>query len=108
MNAPIRFDEKSFDCEKRHQPREPIVLRARASNRASAKFNIHVLDISATGLRADADDGVSVHDTIWLTVPGFLSLEATVAWRRKEIIGCNFRTPLDPPMLAWILNGAKN
>jgi hypothetical protein len=94
--------------DNRRQPRLPVVLRAHLRNRTAAKFDIRIRDISVTGFRAEAHYGLDVGDIVWVTLPGLQGLEATIAWRRKEIIGGRFRQPLHPAVLDHLIaNGAN-
>ncbi len=91
------------DDDHRHQQRVPIVLRARLRDRHSNKYNVHLLDLSVTGFRAEADYSLDVGQIVWLVIPGMQGLEATIAWRQGLEIGCSFRQPLYPPVLDHIV-----
>jgi hypothetical protein len=94
--------------DNRRQPRVPVVLRARLRNRTAAKFDIRVLDMSVTGFRAEAHYGLDPGDLVWVTLPGLQGLEATIAWRRKDVIGGRFSQPLHPAVLDHLIrDGAR-
>jgi hypothetical protein len=85
--------------ENRGKDRVSVALTARLRDRASNKYDVHVLDMSVTGFRAEAHHGLDQGMIVWLTIPGMQGLEATVAWRRGKIIGCRFAQPLYPAVL---------
>ncbi len=87
----------------RHQQRVPIALRARLRDRHSNKYDVHLLDLSVTGFRAEAHYALDAGQIVWLAIPGMQGLEATVAWRHGLEIGCSFRQPLYPPVLDHIV-----
>ncbi|MBN8816490.1 MAG: PilZ domain-containing protein [Sphingomonas sp.] len=94
--------------DNRRQPRHEVVLRARLRNRATAKFDIRIIDMSVTGFRAEAHYGLNVGDIVWIKLPGLQGLEANIAWRHKEIVGGHFRQPLHPAVLDHLIaNGAR-
>lgn len=100
-------DSADSGTEHRRQPRVPLMLRARLRNRTASKFDIRILDMSVTGFRAEAHYGLDPGDVVWVTFPGLQGLEATVAWRRGELIGGYFRQPLHPAVLDHMIkNGA--
>jgi hypothetical protein len=93
----------SRDEDSRRQPRVPVVMIARLRDRASNKYDVRLLDLSVTGFRAEAHYSLDAGQIVWLTIPGMQGLEATVAWRRGTVIGCNFRNPLYPAVLDHIV-----
>ncbi|MBN8808093.1 MAG: PilZ domain-containing protein [Sphingomonas sp.] len=89
--------------ESRRQERVAVAMTARLRDRASNKYDVHLLDLSVTGFRAEAHQALDKDMIVWLTIPGMQGLEATVAWRRGKIIGCHFRQPLYPAVLDHIV-----
>lgn len=87
----------------RRQERVAVAMAARLRDRASNKYDVHLLDLSVTGFRAEAHYGLDAGMIVWLTIPGIQGLEATVAWRRRDVIGCHFRQPLHPAVLDHIV-----
>jgi len=91
------------DDDHRRQQRVPVVMRARLRDRHANKYHIRLLDLSVTGFRAEAHYSLDAGQIVWLAIPGMQGLEATIAWRRGEEIGCSFRQPLYPPVLDHIV-----
>ncbi|HEX4695407.1 PilZ domain-containing protein [Sphingomonas sp.] len=87
----------------RRQERVGVRMPARLRDRAANKYDVHLLDLSVTGFRAEAHYSLDAGMIVWLTIPGLQGLEATVAWRRAAVIGCKFRQPLYPAVLDHIV-----
>lgn len=59
------------------------------------KQRIAVVDLSRSGFRMHCTFLIPEDRTVFLTMPGFASLEARIAWRDSEhYYGCEFRQPL--------------
>ena len=91
------------DDDHRQQERVPIAIPARLRDRHSNKYNVRLLDLSVTGFRAEAHYSLDAGQIVWLAIPGMQGLEATIAWRHGQEIGCSFRQPLYPPVLDHIV-----
>ena len=89
--------------DSRRQDRVGVATVARLRDRASNKYDVHLLDLSITGFRAEAHYSLDKDSIVWLTIPGLQGLEATVAWRRGAVIGCRFRQPLYPAVFDHIV-----
>lgn len=87
----------------RRQRRVAVAMAARLRDRASNKYDVHLRDLSVTGFRAEAHYGLDAGGIVWLTIPGMNGLEATIAWRRGNVIGCHFRQPLHPAVFDHIV-----
>lgn len=74
--------------------RKSVRLDARVRDKGATRFSIRVVDLSPTGFRAETAFTLKPGATIWITLPGLQSLEATVAWQRGEQVGAAFRQPL--------------
>ncbi len=93
----------SSDADHRRQERVSVAMPARLRDRHSNKYDVTLLDLSVTGFRAEAHYALDSGQIVWLTIPGMQGLEATVAWRRGQVIGCSFRNPLYPAVLDHIV-----
>jgi hypothetical protein len=72
-----------------------IVNLAAALREAGAKTaQVVVLDLSAGGFKAEADDEIGEGGEVWLKLPGFETKRSRVIWRKGQEIGCEFETPL--------------
>jgi hypothetical protein len=108
------MDARTFNFESsvigrrdnRRQPRIHLFLDAQLRNRGAGKVRIRVVDMSTTGFRAEAHYGLNAGDVVWITLPGMQGLEAVVAWRENQIIGCRFVQPLHPAVLSHIVKSA--
>lgn len=89
--------------EARHALRRAVKLRARLRDRGQTKFEIDIVDLSASGFRAETSYTLWPGTVVWLTLPGLAGLEATVAWRNKFKYGCAFAKPLHPAVLDHIV-----
>jgi hypothetical protein len=82
--------------DQRARGRAPFRIAAVLRDRASNKFNVHLVDLSTTGFQAEAHPSLDAGAIVWLAIPGMQGLEATVMWRRRNVIGCKFNPPLHP------------
>ena len=98
FDRPIGGDE-----DHRRQERVSVAMTARLRDRYSNRYDIHLLDLSVTGFRAEAHYALDAGQIVWLAIPGMQGLEATIAWRRGTEIGCSFRQPLYAPVLDHIV-----
>ena len=89
--------------EGRRALRKPVRLKAQLRDRGTTKFEIEVVDLSTTGFRAETGFTLWEGHTVWLTLPGLASLEATVAWRDGFTYGCAFAQPLHPAVFDHIV-----
>jgi hypothetical protein len=89
--------------DNRGRERVAVTMSARLRDRASNKYDVHLLDLSVTGFRAEAHASLDKDMIVWLTIPGMQGLEATVAWRRRDVIGCRFTQPLYPAVLEHVV-----
>ncbi len=65
-------------------------------------------DLSAHGFRTEWPHILQKGDRVWLRIPGFEALPATVAWDVNYTIGCKFDTPLHTAVLARIIELLKD
>lgn len=89
--------------EHRHSLRRAVKMKAHLRDRGNTRFEIDVVDLSATGFRAQTSFTLWPGTTVWLTLPGLAALEAVVAWRDKVRYGCAFSKPLHPAVLEHIV-----
>jgi len=87
----------------RRRERVPLAIQAQLRDRRSNKYVVHLIDLSVTGFRAEAHYGLDPGSIVWLTIPGMQGMEAVVAWRRGQVIGCQFRNALYPPVFDHIV-----
>jgi hypothetical protein len=87
----------------RRQERVDVRMAVRLRDRSGNKYDVHLLDLSITGFRAEAHYGLDAGTIIWLTIPGLHGLEGKVAWRRGAVIGCQFHNPLYPAVFDHVV-----
>ena len=82
--------------DNRDRPRAPYRIAATLRDRRSNKFEVHLVDLSASGFQAEAHPSLDPGAIVWLAIPGMQGMEATVMWRKRAVIGCRFNQPLHP------------
>ena len=80
--------------EARAAERCRVHLRALVREAGSARVDIDLVDLSATGFRFESFYGFAVGTRVFLTIPTLQPLEAVVAWRCNDAYGCRFIAPL--------------
>lgn len=77
-----------------------------ASLRASGSKSIQTVvnDLSPSGFSAASINRVHPGTIVWLTMPGFESMQASVVWWEDGLIGCAFEQLLSPIIHDNILN----
>lgn len=88
--------------EARAAERRRVHLRALVREAGSARIDIDLVDLSATGFRFESFHGFAVGARVFLTIPTLEPLEAVVAWRGATAFGCRFLSPLHPAVFATI------
>lgn len=58
------------------------------------KFEVDVIDLSVTGVRFETSFTLKRGNQVYMTFPKLAPLEATVAWGRGFVYGCEFDHPL--------------
>ncbi len=83
---------QELENRKHHRGRTGIVggIRAVGGKKSPTK----VIDISATGFRMESMTYLLGNQVVFLTMPGFESLEATIIWQTEWMYGCQFKRPL--------------
>ena len=89
--------------EHRRALRKAVKMRAHLRDRGQTKFEIDVVDLSASGFRAETSFTLWPGRVVWLTLPALAGREAVVAWRDKFKYGCAFQKPLHPAVFDHIV-----
>lgn len=74
--------------------RRRVKIRALVREAGSARIDIDVVDLSATGFRFESFHGFAPGARVFLSVPSLAPLEAVIAWRGRNQFGCRFLMPL--------------
>jgi hypothetical protein len=83
--------------------RGEVAINASIRAVGGLKTRVNVLDISATGFRMECLTYMSNSHLIFLTMPGFHQMEASVAWQTEWMYGCQFTRPLHVAVLDHIV-----
>ena len=84
---------KGFSMDKRRARRWSVEVGAKLHDQA-AGFEVDVIDLSMSGFRTESTVALRPGAPVWLTLPGLVALEASVAWRDRYRYGCAFTRPL--------------
>jgi PilZ domain len=74
--------------------RRRVKIRALVREVGSARVDIDVVDLSASGFRFESFYGFAPGARVFLSVPSLGPLEAVIAWRGRNQFGCRFLKPL--------------
>ena len=88
--------------EARAAERRRANVRALVREAGTARVDIDLVDLSATGFRFESYYGFAVGARVFLTIPSLQPLEAIVAWRGDHAFGCRFLSPLHPAVFDTI------
>jgi PilZ domain len=69
---------------------------------AGPRFKVAVLDLSRTGFRIETGNYIPTGSAIYITLPGFQSLKARIAWSDRDCYGCEFANALHPSIFDHI------
>ena len=79
----------------RRSERVPVDETTRLRPNAWSSLEVRIVDLSATGFRAECDAMVMVGGPVWVELPGLGEVEAQVTWRRRGEIGAKFVLPIE-------------
>lgn len=74
--------------------RGSVTIAAEIRESGGGKQRISVIDLSRTGFRMHCIFLIPADRTVYLTLPGFQSMEAHIAWHEDDYYGCQFSHPL--------------
>lgn len=86
----------------RSAPRSVVAIPAQLRVPGAARFDIQLLDLSATGFRCETFYGMTVGERVFVIIPTFAPFEAEIAWRDVFNYGCAFTRPLHEAVVATI------
>lgn len=79
----------------RRSQRIAVDETARLRPNSWSSLEVRVVDLSATGFRAECEATILCGSAVWLDLPGIGDVEAQVTWRRRGEIGARFIVPVD-------------
>ena len=82
---------------------ERLALDAEARLRPNSwsSLQIRMLDLSATGFRAECEARVQPGGSVSLDIPGIGAVEAQVEWQRGDQFGARFYAPIELKSCQW-------
>lgn len=82
------------DSEKQYRSREftrgAVTIDGEIREQWAGKQKIAVIDLSRSGFRMRCVFFIPEDRTVFLTMPGFEPMEATIAWHDSDLYGCKF------------------
>lgn len=92
MNAMQNEYEQHYND--RQYQRNFVAIDAWVRPRNGSKTSVKILDISETGFRMLTTTRLNEEVDIFLMIPGFESLQASIIWSNSSEYGCTFLNPL--------------
>jgi hypothetical protein len=83
------------EFQDRQAKRSRVSLEARMRELGTTGYDVHLLDVSTHGFKAERRDHFSAGAYVWLKVPGFPGLNARIAWVDSYRLGCEFIAQID-------------
>jgi hypothetical protein len=85
----------------RREKRTQVNEAARLHPNEWSSIEVRVLDVSASGFRAECEARVMVGGLVKIEIEGLGPVEARVSWRRAERFGAKFEAPIDMSRCTW-------
>ncbi len=85
-------DEQHFNS--RQFERGSVTIDAEIREKGAGRQKMSVIDLSRSGFRMHCIFLIPKDRTVFLTMPGFESLEARIAWHDDDYYGCEFKQRL--------------
>lgn len=93
-------DDNGFDGGRRAE-RHPLDAETRLRPNSWSSLQIKMLDLSASGFRAECEAKVRRGGSVSLDVPGIGSVDAQVEWQRGDQFGARFFAPIELQNCQW-------
>ena len=93
---------QSDDSNRRGGERAGVTIEADIRKMGRTPFRVFVRDLSQTGCRAETLTKTIPGDRIWLSLPGFQPIEATIRWSNSRGCGIQWNSPLHPSVFDHI------
>jgi hypothetical protein len=94
-------DENNGLASSRQSERLPLDAETRMRPNSWSSLQIKMLDLSASGFRAECDARVQPGGSVSLDVPGIGTVEAQVEWQRANQFGARFFAPIELRRCQW-------
>lgn len=86
--------EEEEQYNSRKFQRDLVTIDAEIREKGAGKQKVSVLDLSRSGFRMHCIFLIPEDRTVFLTMPGFESMEARIAWHEDDYYGCEFKRRL--------------
>ena len=94
-------DDSNGPDSGRKAKRLPLDAETRLRPNSWSSLQVRMLDLSASGFRAECDARVQPGAGVSLDVPGIGSVEAQVEWQRANQFGARFFAPIELKLCQW-------
>jgi hypothetical protein len=94
-------DENNGFESGRRSERLPVDAETRLRPNSWSSLQIKMLDLSASGFRAECEARVKPGGSVSLDVPGIGSVDAQVEWQRGDQFGARFFAPIELKSCQW-------
>ena len=85
----------------RQSERLPVDAETRLRPNSWSSLQIQMLDLSASGFRAECEARVRPGSSVSLDVPGIGAVDAQVEWQRGDQFGARFFAPIEIESCQW-------
>ena len=93
-------DDSGFDSGRRAE-RLPLDAETRLRPNSWSSLQVKMLDLSASGFRAECEAKVKPGGSVSLDVPGIGAVDAQVEWQRDGQFGARFFAPIELKSCQW-------
>jgi hypothetical protein len=93
-------DDSGFDSGRRSE-RLPLDAETRLRPNSWSSLQVRMLDLSASGFRAECEARVKPGGSVSLDVPGIGAVDAQVEWQRGDQFGARFFEPIELEDCQW-------
>lgn len=93
-------DDNGFDSGRRAE-RLPVDAETRLRPNSWSSLQVRMLDLSASGFRAECEARVKPGGSVSLDVPGIGAVDAQVEWQRGDQFGARFFAPIELKRCQW-------
>jgi hypothetical protein len=102
--TPAAADPLRPSQDRRIALRRAVRMPAHLRDRNQTRFELEMIDLSASGFRATTNFALHPGTFVTLTLPGLAPIEAVVAWRERFDYGCTFLRPLHAAVHEHVLD----
>ena len=89
-----KADQEDYYFISREFERGAVSISAEIREAGAGKQRVSVIDLSRSGFRMHCIFLIPSDRTVFLSMPGFQSMEARIAWHEDVYYGCQFKMPL--------------